>query len=154
MKTDMSASELRSIINQGQRLSEELLKLCNTSIEDKTPKVSLARTLGFNHRTAPCRLVIPLEATLTPVLPTNHEPSFLKSFRAFPHDPITIESKQYFIFPKTLHACLTLYYQPFSTMLSFSTRCRNPVRSVSGAQTETFTASYASQKMIFAKTSG
>ncbi|QSS66872.1 phosphatidyl inositol 3-kinase [Histoplasma capsulatum] len=92
MKTDMSASELRSIINQGQRLSEELLKLCNTSIEDKTPKVSLARTLGFNHRTAPCRLVIPLEATLTPILPTNHEPAFLKSFRAFPHDPITIET--------------------------------------------------------------
>ncbi|OJD13407.1 hypothetical protein AJ78_06141 [Emergomyces pasteurianus Ep9510] len=92
LKTDTSVSELRIIINQGQRFSEELLKLCNTRIEDKTPKVSLARHLGFNHRTAPCRLVIPLESTLTPILPTNHEPGFLKSFRAFPHDSVTIET--------------------------------------------------------------
>ncbi|PGH17548.1 hypothetical protein AJ79_01148 [Helicocarpus griseus UAMH5409] len=92
MKTDTSPSDLRAIINQGQRFSEELLKLCNTRIEDKAPKVSLARNLGFNHRTAPCRLVIPLEATLTPILPTNHEPGFLKSFRAFSHDPITVET--------------------------------------------------------------
>ncbi|OAX81796.1 hypothetical protein ACJ72_03863 [Emergomyces africanus] len=92
LKTDTSASDLRIIINQGQKLSEELLKLCNTRLEDKTPKVSLARNLGFNHRTAPCRLVIPLESTLTPTLPTNHEPGFLKSFRAFPHDPVTIET--------------------------------------------------------------
>ncbi|ODH48741.1 hypothetical protein GX48_05176 [Paracoccidioides brasiliensis] len=91
-KTDISVSDLRNIINQGQKFSEELLKLCNIRIEEKTPKVSLARNLGFNHRTAPCRLVVPLEATLTPILPTNHEPSFLKSFRAFPHDPVTIET--------------------------------------------------------------
>ncbi|PGG96942.1 serine/threonine-protein kinase ATR [Blastomyces parvus] len=92
MKTDTSASDLRMIINQGQRFSEELLKMCYIRIEDKTTKISLARNLGFNHRTAPCRLVIPLESTLTPILPANHEPGFLKSFRAFPHDPVTIET--------------------------------------------------------------
>ncbi|KAK2787809.1 serine/threonine-protein kinase M1 [Emmonsiellopsis sp. PD_33] len=91
-RSDISPTDLRAIINQGQKFSEELLKLCLARLEDKSPKVSLARTLGFNHRTAPCRLVIPLEMTLTPSLPANHEPGFLKTFRAFPHDPITIET--------------------------------------------------------------
>lgn len=150
----MSASDLRIIINQGQRISEELLKLCNTRIEDKTPKVSLARNLGFNHRTAPCGLVIPLESTLTPILPTNHEPGFLKSFRAFPHDPITIESKQCSPLREIPHASLTYYCQPSLTTPSFSVRCKNPVKSVFGAQTGTFTASCANQKMISVRISG
>lgn len=69
-----------------------MLDLCLARIDLQKPgKISLARALNFNHRVAPCPLVIPLEATLTPSLPSNHEPGFLKTFRAFPNDPVTIE---------------------------------------------------------------
>ncbi|KAM5446283.1 serine/threonine-protein kinase M1 [Microsporum audouinii] len=91
-KTEHPAGDIRSIINQGQKFSEELLGLCLARIEEKTLKVSLSRSLHFNHRAAPCRLAIPLEATLTPTLPSSHEPQFLKTFLAFPTDTITIES--------------------------------------------------------------
>lgn len=91
-KSEISATDIKAIVHQGQKFSDELLKLCVAPVEDRVVKVSLARHLGFNHRVAPCRLVIPLESTLTPILPANHESSFLKTFRTFPNDPITIES--------------------------------------------------------------
>lgn len=87
-----SGSELRSIITQGQKFSDELLKVSDAPIKDRGPKVSL-KYLGFKHKTAPCRLVIPLEVTLTPSLPATHESGYLKTFRAFPRDTITVESK-------------------------------------------------------------
>ena len=81
---------MRSMINQGQRFSEEMLRLCIARIEDKVARVNL-RTLGFNHKVAPCRLVVPFQAMLTPILPASHESEYLKGFRAFPRDPTTIE---------------------------------------------------------------
>ncbi|PYH97770.1 hypothetical protein BO71DRAFT_346316, partial [Aspergillus ellipticus CBS 707.79] len=90
MKTE-SPTDMRSMINQGQRFSEEMLRLCIARIEDKVSKVNL-RTLGFNSRVAPCRLVIPFQAMLTPILPASHEPEYLKGFGAFPRDPTTIEA--------------------------------------------------------------
>lgn len=82
---------MRSMIIQGQKFSEELLQLCVTRIEDKSSTISLARTLGFNHKIAPCHLVVPFQAMLTPSLPASHEPDYLKGFSAFPRDPTTIE---------------------------------------------------------------
>ncbi|PGG99288.1 Atypical/PIKK/ATR protein kinase [Polytolypa hystricis UAMH7299] len=92
LKTEPSVADMRNIINQGQKFSEELLRLCVARIEDKSSKVSLARNLNFNHKTAPCKLVIPLEVALIPSLPSNYDPGFLKTFRAFPRDLVTIES--------------------------------------------------------------
>jgi serine/threonine-protein kinase ATR len=79
------------MINQGQKFSEEMLKLCTARIEQKEPKIHLARQLGFNHKVAPCRLVVPFQAMLTPSLPASHETEYLKGFRAFPRDPTTID---------------------------------------------------------------
>lgn len=93
---------MRATISQGQKLSDELLKVSDARIEDRVPKVSLQKDLRFNHKTAPCRLVIPLEATLTPSLPATHESGYLKTFRAFPRDTITVESKCTFIRSKCL----------------------------------------------------
>jgi serine/threonine-protein kinase ATR len=83
---------MKSMINQGQKFSEELLRLCVARVEDKMPKISLARHLGFNHKVAPCRMVIPFQTMLTPSLPASHDPDYLKGFRAFPRDTVTIES--------------------------------------------------------------
>lgn len=79
------------MINQGQKFSEELLQLCLARVEDRVSRVNLARQLGFNHKVAPCRLVVPFQAMLTPSLPASHDTEYLKGFRAFPRDPTTIE---------------------------------------------------------------
>ncbi|KAE8374326.1 protein kinase [Aspergillus bertholletiae] len=84
-------SDMRAMINQGQRFSEEMLKLCVARII-KVSRINLAQALGFNHKVAPCRLVVPFQALLTPTLPTSHDAEYLKGFRAFPRDPITIEA--------------------------------------------------------------
>lgn len=81
---------MRGMINQGQKFSEEMLRLCIARIEDKVLRVSL-RDLKFSHKVAPCRLVVPFQAMLTPTLPASHKPEYLKGFRAFPRDPTTIE---------------------------------------------------------------
>ncbi|PWY69808.1 hypothetical protein BO94DRAFT_502566 [Aspergillus sclerotioniger CBS 115572] len=84
-------SDMHSMINQGQNFSQEMLRLCIARIEDKVARVNL-RNLGFNHKVAPCRLVVPFQAMLTPILPASHEPEYLKGFRAFPRDPTTMEA--------------------------------------------------------------
>lgn len=85
-------AEIRALINHGQRFSDELLGICRGNIEEKATKISLSRNLGFNHRVAPCGLAVPFQAMLTPSLPASHDPDYLKGFKAFPRDTITIES--------------------------------------------------------------
>lgn len=82
---------MRGMIAQGQKLSEELLRLCTARVEEKVSRISLARALGFNHKIAPCRLVVPFQALLTPSLPASHDSDYLKESRAFPRDPTTVE---------------------------------------------------------------
>lgn len=82
---------MKMLINQGQKFSDELLKLCTARVEEKASKVSLARDLEFNPKVAPCRLVVPFQEMLTPSLPANHSSDYLKTFRAFPQDTVIIE---------------------------------------------------------------
>ncbi|KAL4956177.1 hypothetical protein BDW69DRAFT_181790 [Aspergillus filifer] len=91
LKTE-TAPDIRGMINQGQKFSDELLRLCVAKIENKTSRIHLARTLNFSHRVAPCRLVVPFQAMLTPSLPASHDSEYLKGFRAFPRDSTTIEA--------------------------------------------------------------
>lgn len=91
-KTESSSSpDIQRMINQGQKFSEELLRLCLVRVEGRVSRVDLARDLGFNHKVAPCRLVVPFQAMLIPSLPTSHDSEYLKGFRPFPRDPTTIE---------------------------------------------------------------
>ncbi|KAE8148852.1 protein kinase [Aspergillus avenaceus] len=91
LKTE-SPCDMRAMMNQGQKFSEEMLKLCVARIEDKISRINLARNLEFNHKVAPCRLVVPFQAMLTPTLPASHDSEYLRGFRAFPKDPTTIEA--------------------------------------------------------------
>ncbi|OKL62432.1 hypothetical protein UA08_02676 [Talaromyces atroroseus] len=91
-RSDISPSDIRLMINRGQKFCEELLSLCIGHVEEKgTAKISLARNLGFNHKVAPCRLVVPFQSMLTPILPPTHDQSFLKQFNPFPGDVVSIE---------------------------------------------------------------
>ncbi|PYH47273.1 protein kinase MEC1 [Aspergillus saccharolyticus JOP 1030-1] len=90
-KAEPPISDIRAMINQGQKFSDEMLRLCIARIEEKVSRVNL-RALGFNHKVAPCQLVVPFQAMLTPILPVSHDSEYLKSFRAFPRDATTIEA--------------------------------------------------------------
>ncbi|CAG8024016.1 unnamed protein product [Penicillium olsonii] len=87
-----TSAEIRRMISQGTKISEELLQLCLAPVEDKVSKVQLGRHLGFNHKVAPCRLVVPFQAMLIPSLPASQNIEYIKGFRAFPRDPTTIEA--------------------------------------------------------------
>ncbi|KIW57017.1 hypothetical protein PV05_05622 [Exophiala xenobiotica] len=89
-KRSLSASELRNMFNSGQKFVKELLRVSDFPIEGKVSKVSLSRDLGFNHKIAPSKLVVPIQACLIPSMPTNFEPPALKAFRPFAKEPITI----------------------------------------------------------------
>ena len=81
------------MITQGQKLSQELLKVCVQDIQGKTTNISLSRDLLFNHKSTPCRLVIPLEATLMASLPTVTDKVNVKAHKAFPKDTVTISGR-------------------------------------------------------------
>ena len=87
---EMSPPELRNMIQAGQRFSDEVLRVSEFPIEGKVSRVSLARDLGFNHKIAPSRLVVPAESCLIPNIPISHDQEYLKTFRAFAKEPITI----------------------------------------------------------------
>ncbi len=80
------------MIAQGQKLSDQLLRVCEENIQGKSLNISLSRDLHFNHKAAPCRLVIPLEATLMAGLPTITENVNMKAHKAFSKDTVTISS--------------------------------------------------------------
>lgn len=87
-----SAAELRSMFTSGQKFVKELLRISEYPIEGKVTKISLARDLGFNHKIAPSKLVVPNQACLIPSMPTSFEPAQLKAFRPFAKEPVTITS--------------------------------------------------------------
>ena len=93
LSTDAARTELKQLMNQGQKLSEQLLQVCDGDLVEKkgTNTVSLQRDLKFMHsKSAPCRLVIPLESTLKAALPTGSDT--IKSHRAFSKETITISA--------------------------------------------------------------
>lgn len=92
LKTDATGSEVRTLIMQGQRLSDQLLQVCEGEIQGKATNISITKDLRFNLKTAPCRLVIPLESTLMASLPTVTDNVNMKTHRAFTKDTITIST--------------------------------------------------------------
>jgi serine/threonine-protein kinase ATR len=89
---DTAAADLRNMITQGQKLSDEVLRVSEFPIEGKMPRVSLARDLGFNHKIAPSRLVVPIESCLMPSIPPTYDVAQMRAFRPFSKDAITISA--------------------------------------------------------------
>ncbi|KAL8641328.1 MAG: hypothetical protein Q9228_001843 [Teloschistes exilis] len=91
-KSDADAKELRTMINHAQKLSDQLLRVCEGSVEGKSSAISLTKDLGFVHRTTPCKLVVPLESTLTAALPQGSHTVDMKKHRAFAKETVTISA--------------------------------------------------------------
>ena len=92
-KSRNDSLDLRALIVQGQKLSDQLLQVCEKDIQGKPTNISITRDLGFSHKSMPCRVVIPLESTLTANLPTlTDNIKNLRQHKAFSKDIITIVS--------------------------------------------------------------
>ena len=85
-------SEVPTLIVQAQKLSAELLHLCEGEIQGKPTNISITKVLKFNHKVAPCKIAVPIESMLTASLPTITENVNMKMHKAFPKDIITISA--------------------------------------------------------------
>ncbi|KAL8834033.1 MAG: hypothetical protein Q9170_003964 [Blastenia crenularia] len=92
LKSDADGKELKTMITHGQKLSDQLLNVCEGDIQGKPSAISLAKDLGFVHKTAPCKLVVPLESTLTASLPTGRDNVDMKRHRVFSKETVTISA--------------------------------------------------------------
>ncbi|KAF2115782.1 hypothetical protein BDV96DRAFT_599348 [Lophiotrema nucula] len=87
-----SPLELKNLILHGQKLTDALLAACDAPVEQRVSHVSLSRDLGFNHKLAPCQLVVPIEATMIANLPAGNDSRAIRSHNPFPQDAITISA--------------------------------------------------------------
>lgn len=76
-------AELKNLINQGGKLSTQLVQVCNGDIQGKQSRVSLKDDLGFEHKLAVSKLAMPIESSLTASLPTLTENVSMTQHKAF-----------------------------------------------------------------------
>ncbi|KAG5942731.1 hypothetical protein E4U59_000920 [Claviceps monticola] len=90
-KVEGTSHDLKYLIRAGEKLAEQLLLACqNGDFQgNKTVHASLSRDLRFQHKCAPCPLVVPVESCLTATLPAVSE--HVRKHKAFCRDVITID---------------------------------------------------------------
>jgi len=86
--------DLKTLISQGQRLTDALLTACDLPVEQRVSHVSLSKDLNFNAKLAPSALVVPIESTMTLTLPASNDSRILRTYNPFPQDAITISKFQ------------------------------------------------------------
>ncbi|KFY60649.1 hypothetical protein V496_05277 [Pseudogymnoascus sp. VKM F-4515 (FW-2607)] len=91
-KLSPAGVDLKSMIQKGQRLSQQLLVACTAGDfpTNRTTFVSITKHLGFNPKhCCPSPLAVPIESALTATLPTLADS--VGSHKAFSRDVITID---------------------------------------------------------------
>lgn len=91
-KFKADGTDLRTLIANGQKLSDGLLQACEQQVEARKSHFSLSKDLYFNHKLAPSGLVVPIEATLSAHLPSGADIDMIRKHKAFAQDKITIQS--------------------------------------------------------------
>ena len=91
-KSDTANVDLRTMVLQGQKLQDALLQACDIHLEGRSSAASLSRDLGFSHKLAPSALVIPFQSLLTANVPTVQDAAYIRHFKAFAQDKVTIAS--------------------------------------------------------------
>jgi serine/threonine-protein kinase ATR len=92
-KSENGSLNIRVLIQNGERLTTELLEVCVAGEfhGNRTTKASITRDLGFNHKSCtPNLLAVPIESVLTATLPTLTDK--LKEHKPFSRDVVTIDS--------------------------------------------------------------
>ncbi|OBT63761.1 hypothetical protein VE03_06954 [Pseudogymnoascus sp. 23342-1-I1] len=91
-KLSPAGVDLKSMIQKGQKLSQQLLVACTAGDfpTNRTTFVSITKHLGFNPKQCcPSPLAVPIESALTATLPTLADS--VGSHKAFSRDVITID---------------------------------------------------------------
>lgn len=91
VKTESGMVDMRKMIRVGEKLSEQLLYICNTGEfpGNRTVFASLTKDCGFKGKNClPSPLAVPVESVLTATLPTLT--GSVKSHKAFSRDIVTI----------------------------------------------------------------
>lgn len=91
-KNKSGYAEISNLLVQAQKLSTELLGVCEGEVPPKASVVKITEHLKFNHKVAPCKIAVPIESMLTASLPTVTENVNMKSHKAFSKDTITISA--------------------------------------------------------------
>lgn len=92
-KADSGALDIKVMIRNGEKLTNELLLVCNAGEfpGNRVLKVSITKDLKFNHKTCtPNPLAVPIESVLTATLPTLTDS--VRGHKAFSRDVVTISS--------------------------------------------------------------
>ncbi|TAQ86632.1 hypothetical protein B7494_g5044 [Chlorociboria aeruginascens] len=90
-KADHGSLDLRALIKNGEKLTEQLLLVCNYDFQGNRMSRASITDLGFNHKyCTPSLLAVPIESVLTATLPTLTDN--VKSHKAFSRDVVTIHS--------------------------------------------------------------
>ena len=95
VRNEGTSHDLRSLVMSGQKMSDELLHACEVPINTHCSTLSLTKDLNFKQRVAPCPLVVPVESTITPSLPTTATTNpQMKAHKPFPmsREAVTIQS--------------------------------------------------------------
>ncbi|KAF2398341.1 hypothetical protein EJ06DRAFT_538889 [Trichodelitschia bisporula] len=82
--------DVRRLVSHGARLTARLLEACEVNIPGRSSHALLGRDLGFDHKLAPCDLVVPVEKMMTATLPTGI--GGVRGHRPFPRQLTTIQS--------------------------------------------------------------
>ncbi|CUS11697.1 unnamed protein product [Tuber aestivum] len=89
---DESGLDVRSLILQANKLTDQLLHISNVELLGlKAPTTITIKEHGFNHKCAPCALVVPTQVMLAVTLPSV--PDTIKTHSPFPSHLPTILSK-------------------------------------------------------------
>ena len=92
-KVDPGALDIKNMIKSGEKLTGQLLMVCNAGDfqGNRTTLASITKDLGFNHKSCtPNPLAVPIESALTATLPTLTDN--LRAHKAFSRDVVTISS--------------------------------------------------------------
>ena len=87
------ATDMKLMIKMGERLTDQLLMICNAGDfqGNRTTYASITKDLNFNHKICtPSPLAVPIESVLTATLPTLTDS--VRGHKAFSRDVVTISS--------------------------------------------------------------
>ncbi|KAI9105925.1 hypothetical protein DFS34DRAFT_36356 [Phlyctochytrium arcticum] len=84
----LSQGGLHELIQEAQALTKNLLDLCNFPVQPRDTTMSISKNFRNLARMTPLRMIVPLQSTMTAVLPLGKQVA--PAHRPFPHEAPTI----------------------------------------------------------------
>lgn len=90
-KSENRSHDMRTLLRAAEKLADQLLLACHNGDfhANKTVHASLVRDLHFNHKCTPCPLAVPVETSLTAIMPAASEN--MRGHSPFSRDVVSID---------------------------------------------------------------